>query len=246
MSEVYSKPNGAKVQVNADGSWIAQTPGHMTKEGVGLENLQTLMSGKAVVFEAGQTPPWKNSSKSIGAPPETVTAPLSVINQKWKALSDAAPTPTEKEKQSVGTYSGSHYKQLNEKLRHEPGWASDTVKNIDSWLNKSSIPEDIEVYRGVGGEYAKILKSILHDGAKFIDRGFISTSIRENMGFVSGASLKMKINVPKGSKGAALGSLSHHQGEHEVLLPRNTMLVVTKYDPKAQYVECTIEQGHFQ
>ena len=96
--------------------------------------------------------------------------------------------------------------------------------------------------RKVSGDYAKILQSMLITGAKFVDHGYVSTST--NHGTWSG-SLKMNITVKKGQKGAYVDEMSANQGEKEMILPRGSAFVVTKFDRKAGVVDVVLDQSHF-
>lgn len=159
-------------------------------------------------------------------------------------LVKAAPKPTNAEASAVTSYSGSNYQAINTKLRHDPNSpVTPTIKGIDSFLAKSTIPEDVTLYRKVSGEYAKILKSIVCDGCSFIDRGFISTSPYPGIWL---GNLTMVIKVPAGSKGAAIKHLSNHSSENEVLLPRGTKLNVTKLDLANNRIEVEVEQEHMK
>jgi hypothetical protein len=99
----------------------------------------------------------------------------------------------------------------------------------------------VTLYRKVGGDYAKILMSTMMKGTSFVDRGFISTSTSEGMW---SGELQMVIKCPKGSKGAAIKRLSSHPGEHEVLLARNSILVVEEYNAGAKRMTVRLDQSH--
>lgn len=238
--------NGSLIQYNPDtGDWIAQSKGHQMKEGNGVDNLQALLSGKPPVFQ-GSKAPWQNTNKKIGPKPEAPQPkPYELLRKKIAA---ARPMPTDKEADALATYKGSGYTSINNGLRHNQGYAesSSNVKAIDSFLTRSTIPEDVTLYRGVKGDYAKILKSVIMEGTKFVDRGFVSTSTNTGtaQGFASG--LTFAIKVPKGSMGAAVRGEHDGDGENEILIPRNSAFIVKSYDPHSGHVEVELDQSHLK
>lgn len=249
-SVVLTKTGGGKVMIEPGSlSWVAETPGHMTKKGTGLENLQKLLSGEPAVFKAGENPPWENTSIQVETKVDADNAAkkaklVDAIHSHYSSLKQHAPAPSSAQANALATYGGSGYASINAALRHGEGGSThikNATKHIDEYLKNAELPEDTTLYRGVKGEYAKILKSILLEGTKFVDKGFVSTSVRKEIseGFSHG--LLFKINAPKGTKGAAIGSYSGHHGEHEVLLPRNTVFKVKSYDPHSGHVEVDVE-----
>lgn len=120
------------------------------------------------------------------------------------------------------------------------------IKNIDEAMDKSSIPDDIQLYRGglddsigkifkdekLQEDLQKILsankyinknslqkvKDIIK-GRVFTDNGYMSTSYDKNASFKG--KIKFKLNVPKGSKGIALDIPNvGSDKEKEILLNR--------------------------
>lgn len=239
---IYNKPSGSRILLNKKtGEWIAETPGFTGKTGKTLEGLEQLLgsSGKQ------DNPPWKNSPTTIatasGLKPPGPEAPA---HQKLiEELNAAAPKPTSAEENAISYYTGSGYGELNNNLRHQPGFTNPKVKALDDYLDKSTIPQDVTLYRNVSGDYAKILKSILFKGGKFVDRGFISTSTSPNLGLggSGGNAIKFKINVKAGSKGASVHHASSHKSEYEVLLPRGSVFHVKSYDRKNGVYEVEVE-----
>lgn len=138
--------------------------------------------------------------------------------KKWQG-----PDPSASQKSAVGSYSGSGYSHMNDSLRSggsiTPG--SETA-HVKEYLDGCHFPEEATLYRGVGGTFASMLIGALAKGSVFQDRGFSSTTIRPDMGFVDGASLKIKISVPKGARGASIKHLSHHSNEDEILFTAGT------------------------
>lgn len=269
IHETIFNKGDMKIQLSTTGNeeWVVTKPGFSSKEGKGFENLDKLMSGDGSKLP---NPPWKTTNKVIQtkAEKDAMTAEQKkaqeayIEQQKKNAekiaqakieaekqsklyneLRKLAPQPTNEESKALGFYGGSGYTHLNSNLRHDHKYADKEpmVKNLDAYLAKSEIIEEITVYRGVKGEYAKILKSVVTTGSKFIDRGFMSTSTNKGIADNFESGLLMKIKVPKGARGAAIADYSGHPNEKEVLLPRNSTLTVTAYDPDTGLIEVELE-----
>jgi hypothetical protein len=245
------QPGNGKVKYDAKThEWVAQTHGHMTKEGKGLNELDLLLGGNGI--PAGV----KNSQQTIQTQAElaqqteaqkkaqAAQKEHNTLKSTYHKLVAQAPHPTATQQNAISKYSGNGYHQWNDKLRHDPNFAkSDPLtKHLDDYLNNAVFEEDFTVTRKVDGDYAKILKSIIFEGTKFIDRGYISTSAT---GQWSG-SFKFVISIKKGQRGAAIGKWSHHPSEDEVLLPRNSAFVVKSYDHGSGTVHVDLDQSHFE
>lgn len=103
---------------------------------------------------------------------------------------------------------------INDYLRGEGKGSTalvNQVRDIDSALNKASLPNNLTVYRGVGAGYLGMdlssessVKALV--GKTFKDSGYMSTSLSRNVSETYGAGRKggavLKINAPKGSHGA--------------------------------------------
>lgn len=248
-SDIFTTPSGAKVEFTPETEeWVAITPNHMPKEGTGLASLQQLMSGQPAIIPPGGSAPWKNTQKTIMTASEKegqakIAAQAAEANkwsaehqEKYKKVMAAAPVPTPAQRTAISKYSGSSYATMNDALRHNPGALKNDqhVKALDDYLNNASFPVDFTVERGVKGEYAKILKSVIHPGGTFVDRGYSSTSGRIGGGWTG---LKMKITCPAGSKGASIRAHSQHSSEDEILLPRNAVFKVLKMESDMIHLE---------
>ena len=233
------KKGDATLWVGDDGKWVSHSPGHLTKEGIGTGALEQLMMGKAT------SGPWSNTNVT---PAEMMNGPQGGLSSTaedktlpqhkvlLKKLEKHAPQGTLAEHQAVNVYTGSEYKSINNALRHDndQGHYTETVSELTTWLDKASLPEDVTLFRKVGGEYAKILKSIVCKGAVFRDRGFMSTS--PNPGVWHG-DLKMEILAKKGAKVAAVSHHSQHKHEDEVLVQRGYSMKVIDMDFKNNYLK---------
>jgi hypothetical protein len=141
------------------------------------------------------------------------------------------------------SYTGSAYRPINTALRKgklpSEEHLANKVKHLDSWLEKSKTSEPIKVYRKVSGHYAEILKSVMFPGAKFMDRGFISTSINNGWS----GDLHFEIDVPKGSRGAYVAPMSSHPGEKEFLLPRETKFTVKSFNIISHVIQLEVDNS---
>jgi ParB-like chromosome segregation protein Spo0J len=259
---IIFKNGDAKIKFNGKTEdWIASTPGHVTKEGKGVDKLKALFAGKIepgvknsqqVIKTKAEAAAMTEQQKKNAEAQKTAAeehkkqqAAANANNALYSNLVSKAPQPTATQQSAIAKYSGSGYSQWNSELRHNPNFAkSDKLtEHLDAWLGSTAFDEEVILYRKVGGEYSKILKSIIFEGTKFIDRGYVSTSTHEGKWH---GDLKLVIKVPKGSKGAALGKWSHHTTEKEVLLPRDSAFEVTNYDPHSNVVHVTLDQSHFE
>lgn len=133
---------------------------------------------------------------------------------------------SEKEKNSIVTYTSNAYRDMNEYLR---GQRSSTMyeKEIEAArtaLSKASLPKDVVVRRG--SDYNMLndlgLGNITPQnkdrviGALVHDKGFVSTSPSSGGGF--SGSIEYVIKVPQGSQAMYIDSISHYQGERELLI----------------------------
>lgn len=147
---------------------------------------------------------------------------------------------TSDESYSLASYKSTGYQALNRELRTGKGQLSghhkEMSKNMDSAFEKAPpLQEPMVVYRGrlpdavckafSGGEESGLV------GRVFGDAGYLSTSFNRKVGknFASsnkhGASVG-RLTIPKGSKPIYLESINH-MGESEMLLPRDSKIMVT-------------------
>ena len=91
------------------------------------------------------------------------------------------------------------------------------------------------LYRGVGRDYARVIeRRNFSAGDLLIDPAFLSTSRLKARarGFLKHepGGLLFRIKVSKGSKGLDLTPYSQNPDEQEILLPRDTKLLILGYD----------------
>jgi hypothetical protein len=138
-----------------------------------------------------------------------------------------------KETKAVGEYTASGYAWMNDTLRKgttayfAPPDAAQKIKALEAALRKAKLDEPIEVTRGVGDlRTAGIDPKTLKPGDIYVDKGFMSTSLKDKPPLGGGAHLV--IRLPKGAPGAYVNAspVSSHPSEREFLLPPSTKLKV--------------------
>ena len=137
-------------------------------------------------------------------------------------------------------YKENDYDAINKDLRSGSlsERSSKSVKHLDSAIAKSSLPEDVQVFRGFSlpkdmmsknGDYSHLI------GRSLSDQAYNSVSTRPKVAktFMNGShdgTVMLKMTLPKGSKAASmnkgLGSDLDYTDESELLLPRGTQYVV--------------------
>lgn len=135
---------------------------------------------------------------------------------------------TANEKTALSSYSGDDFLRINAELRK--GDASDpSVKRIDQAIAKSSLHDGTVLYRGMNREAAKQLfpNGEIKAGSTISDKAFVSTSRSEDIGrMLSGGGVMLKIESGKGAKGLDMDQFSRNKHEKEVLLPRDSKMIV--------------------
>jgi len=143
---------------------------------------------------------------------------------------------TDSEVQSIRAYTNTFYETINNWLRLDRDWQSNSslashINNIDSAIRKSSINEETTVYRGVSLESLGVKDVSELDGKVITEKGFMSTSTSERTArsFVNKLRYQedtpgvvVRMNIPK-SRGLAMnvGNMSAQGGyENEILVSR--------------------------
>lgn len=137
-------------------------------------------------------------------------------------------------------YKENDYEDINKQLRNGllSKRSAKFVQHLDSAIAKSSLPEDVQVFRGFSmpkdmmsenGDYSHLI------GRSLSDKAYNSVSTRPKVAktFLNGShdgTVMLKMTLPKGSKAASmnkgLGSDLEYTDESELLLPRGTQYVV--------------------
>ncbi|MCR4792859.1 MAG: hypothetical protein K5871_08915 [Lachnospiraceae bacterium] len=135
------------------------------------------------------------------------------------------------EKTAVFQYTGMAYDNINGTLRGlGPGFVGNNQKfaqNLHNSLDRSSIPTDCTVYRGISSDALGELEALSDDqmvGKVYADKGFLSTSLDKKQAFDK--DVLLVIDVPKGAKGACVEEISAVNTEREVLFDCGRTMVV--------------------
>lgn len=142
---------------------------------------------------------------------------------------------TPEERTQLQTYTLDGHRSLNSSLRnnnalkiesHRP--IVEMANKLHSALQKAHIPEDIIVYRKTRAPLWGLQIDQLNDiaGKVFTEKGFMSTTVNRNIK-IADANILLKIDVPKGAKGAYIADLSWYSGEDEILFNKDQKLHVT-------------------
>lgn len=268
-TDIGLKKGDYKLKINSTGKWTLVSPGHMTKTGLDPDGLKALLAGgdwqsKGVAnykdgggyplpaAETTAAPPKKNKGKfAVAQSPEVEAAKTATENDKaaahatLKNIAAVRPQPNSQQDSAISSYKSSGYGAINAKLR-QTGKMDATSAHIKTWLDQAALPEDCVVYRGVRGDYAKILRSLLVEGTTFMDRGFISTSTSKafsaSWASSSDGSLLFHVSAKKGQKGAAIRPSSHGDSEMEVVMQAGSKFHVTQFDFDTGIVHCEMLQ----
>lgn len=140
--------------------------------------------------------------------------------------------------QAIFGYAGSNYKPINDQL-----WATNIgddrslavqdnrgdIVPLQQYLLRSLAPFDMTVTRAAGPEhplYAWAMAAGIGD--PYTNKGFDSSSLNPDISGVSGNKLKLRMRIPKGSRGASVNALTGiRTSEQEWLIPANSTWVVT-------------------
>lgn len=147
---------------------------------------------------------------------------------------------TNLEVKAVSAYTKAGYKTLNKimykTLRSsalgevDPSVAG-FVHNLDLAIAKTSLSEDLQVFRGIGSasRFEALKRNLKAGDTLLLDKGYMSTSLdasRVTMFTQGSESTRLKILLPKGSKALPVGEMTAYKQEREILLGRNSMFVV--------------------
>ena len=148
------------------------------------------------------------------------------------------------EQGSLNFYTTQYYKQINEALRNNTESDDPLVKiaakNLENALEKTALPKDVYIHRGVGfdlddvGKMLGCSKETLMEqdmtklksqlvGHTFVEKAFASCGGAEPDAW---RGVKLHINVPKGAKGMYIAPISAKEAEHEFLLQRGSEFII--------------------
>ena len=169
------------------------------------------------------------SGGSTGASVATETKP-SVPTTSAKFDLDAATSAlkasvTPYELTTIKNYSGYAASNLNPALRKDKSLNASHAKMteaLDSAIQKSELPHDVTVYRGLSSGASK-MAFFATPGSVFSDKAYASTTVDKAVGKRIGeGGVLLEIKLRKGAKVLPIDGLSRYPDERELLLPRNT------------------------
>jgi hypothetical protein len=155
------------------------------------------------------------------------------------------------ERSALRDYSGGEYRAINSELR-----AGETdperVGALDAALEKASLPETFQVYRGasldslpdevsalMGVDNEQFMRAL--EGSVLQDQGYLSTTVSEGLAqtrFTKDNNVMYQILAPEGSHGGFLGPLlSRNADEQEILFARGSQLRVVRVEMRERYGE---------
>lgn len=151
------------------------------------------------------------------------------------------------ERAGAKAYQLSDYKDMNKILRDGYGGTAAQRKNVAAFRDltlKAEIQDDVVLTRyiqGGEGSTARRIAAEMKPGDTFMDRGFISTSMKSDVGYgfdtlESGNTdlVQFHISARKGQRGLDIGSFNQatrYEGEYEVVLPPGTTFQLVKKVP---------------
>ena len=201
-------------------------------------------AGRATAKTSTTKKPFDTKASSGGgganATPETFNELKAKDVDAWggKHYDSYIKSLSKKEQDAITDYTGGGFEDINNYLRGQTTKISaahkNAIKNATAALEKSTVPENITVHRGIRafGPFKDLKK--LKPGSTFEDKGFGSTSMDESKLF--GSDVKIKIHVPKGTKGAYIAKLSQFRAEKEFLLPPGTKYRIKTVNAKKKTV----------
>jgi hypothetical protein len=262
-TKAISKHKQAKPQKQAksksDDDFIKTIPEHVRNSGDISSYLVNKVSSGEMDFASAQRINLQYmATKSSTVAPSSVSpkgkvysrGELDGATQKWDKWAKGL-SPTERNSMldyQSNSWDGrkTDYTQINGYLRGEtkrPTKATkQAVDGLDSSLDKSSVPEDTIVYRGLhpsvlGGKPESLI------GKTIQDKGYVSTSLSRDVSKNFSNDTIAEIRVPKGAKGGYMDSVNKPEGqpEYELLLPRNSEFRVVSVEKSGKITNVVME-----
>lgn len=188
------------------------------------------------------TPPAKPAKPAKPAQPAYLTGNWGDPAEMRNTVAKVRPKATYDQEQAIAHYKGSGYSKMNDEMRFQHKLSAHAME-IHNWLAGAELPEDMTLWRGISGEYAKQLMAMVDEGSVFRDRGFMSCSTSKEFSdsWRSGnQGVLMRVDVKKGTKGAAIrGAGISKDSEYEIVIQNDYKLRVLGYDhaTKTMHVE---------
>ena len=175
-----------------------------------------------------------------------------VDNALRKSSGDLYPTFDKATKDAFQSYTGSGYVSINSALAHDTvgdGYLKNKVDRLTKALDKSELPVDMWVQRGISPSVAKSMfgngynassiQQMIDNGTIIGNKPFMSTSAAKGSGFTSNDVI-LNVYAPKGTKGIYAEPFAVHgngkadwdgksgqvyfSGEFEVIIQRGAQL----------------------
>ncbi|MFC6062444.1 ADP-ribosyltransferase, partial [Streptomyces ochraceiscleroticus] len=163
------------------------------------------------------------------APSVTDEAGLRYGNAYWDDFMDQVPASS---KESLVTYTGSAYTQINGHLRfgHDvPDSITHTIDEMDKVMGARPVPENIMVVRGTEIGHLDLDSPLDMEGRVFDDKAYTSTALgKKPPPPFDQKSVYMHLRVPQGTPALWLEHITQVKGERELLLARGSEYKVTR------------------
>ena len=243
--DIISKPNGNNAyQIKGTDSSGEKVSFYLsgTKDRVGKQ----LAEGGAVVGGVIVAQAQGDAGKFV----QDLQKPGAVVPaaNKREELAKAIPLLTTNQTTGIRAFCNGAYSSMNIPLRKGTVPSDEYQKKVNNTheaLNVRPTTLAVSVVRKVGFDGVRVNADTsveltknqvlaLQPGTVLRDRGFQSTSIRDN---AWSGPVWMRYTLPKGTPAAYVASISPHKGEKEVLLDKNLASIVTKVVQGPGYVE---------
>lgn len=246
VRESHRAAHGQRVGLDDDfevGSARGPAPGQMDEAGESVQCrcvVRYVPIGDAAESQESDSQASGPVSPGAGSGYAKISDPAAFADQHF---ADWAKSLTPAEASGVAGYTGAAYRGINSILRGidlPEDYSAEKVQSlrkmadaVEAAVGKGGAPENMVVYRGLSGEFAKA-----GVGDEIRDAGFLSTSMDEAIGkkfawwatehgTPDGIATMLELRVPKGTPGAPASMLSTHT-ESEFLIQRGSRMRVVE------------------
>lgn len=221
----FNKPNEQRYEKKVV-EWLTTPEGKAQSQAIHAklleEKLQKEQASALLEEAAAGQPPLPEDSALFSVISATRAAAVHKVMQSENPW-------TEDQKSAITKYTGSSYTEMNNHLRGKDGGsASLSVKSAvqHAIQGMRPTPEAILLHRGAGtgrGQFGVTDDSQFWGltGKLLEEKGFLSTSVGGRAAFGSTKAL-LEVEVPKGTMGAYVKSISSHKNEDEFILKPGT------------------------
>jgi len=192
--------------------------------------------------------PWAGDIPAEGMPPP--------VDSRWANYNPSAGSQyvqmkslTPREAEAVGSWlQAPNFELIQGRIRgtleRVPSWVDDTISELDAAVAKSTLTEDLVLWRYTDTRAFQGTLDSIGEGSILMDQGFLATSVDEYGGSaLEGVTVRWEISAPKGTKAMhILRSPDADVAWDEVLFERNTRLQIDNIlrDGDDVWVEATI------